>query len=64
MAFQKCPACDGAGHTGVGFPTGTPCDVCRGQKIIDEATGQPPMKVVTTTGTTIGTEPTKRLLED
>lgn len=53
MAWQKCPACDGVGWTGIGFPTGETCGVCQGQKIISEATGLPPRRIVTTTGTLI-----------
>lgn len=51
MSFQKCPVCEGCGFVGIGFPTGKPCDVCHGQKIIDTQTGQPPYKISTTTGT-------------
>lgn len=50
MSWQKCPICDGAGHVGIGFPTGAICSVCQGQKIIHSVTGQVPYKIVTTTG--------------
>jgi hypothetical protein len=44
--WEKCPACDGVGWTGVGFPTGDACTVCAGQKIISVATGRPPYEIV------------------
>lgn len=53
MSWQKCPACDGAGMVGLGFPYGNACDVCGGQKIINEQTGEPPKRIVTTTTTVI-----------
>ena len=57
MSWQKCPVCNGTGHSeGIGFPTAGPCTVCNGFKIINELTGQPPYKTVTTTSTTIDPE--------
>lgn len=53
MSFQKCPACDGAGWTRIGFPIGDTCSVCRGQKIINNQTGTPPYEVITTTSVII-----------
>lgn len=55
MAWQKCPVCEGAGCTGIGFPYGATCSVCKGQKIISDITGTPPYEIVTTTGTDYNT---------
>ncbi len=45
--FQKCPLCNGTGiHTHI-LNTGNPtikCDVCKGQKIISQLTGKPPVE--------------------
>lgn len=58
MSFQKCPACNG---TGVGDNNGQPwmatippaCIVCNGGKIINEQTGLPVYKIITTNGTNL-----------
>jgi len=42
MSWQKCPICNGCGYTGVGFPVGEICTVCRGMKIISDLSGLPP----------------------
>lgn len=46
MSFQKCPVCNGTGldPSSIGL---VPCPVCRGARIIDELTGQPPYKETT-----------------
>lgn len=41
MSWQKCPICGGSGSAGT---TGLFCDVCKGEKIINELTGLPPVK--------------------
>lgn len=58
MSFQKCPVCYGSGldPSSVGL---VPCPVCRGTRIIDELTGQPPYKETTFTTKTCGNISTK-----
>lgn len=59
MSFQKCPFCYGTGldPSSVGL---VPCPVCRGTRIIDELTGQPPyLKETITTTKTCGNVSTK-----
>lgn len=41
MSFQKCPLCEGVGDI-VKFGTYAVCGICKGKKIINEATGLPP----------------------
>lgn len=51
MSFQKCPKCDGCGTVASWRFTPEICFVCRGFGVIDEQTGEPLYKTVTTTGT-------------
>jgi len=46
MSFQKCPICLGTGDNPfvvTGSQTSYPCPTCKGTRIINEATGEPPV---------------------
>lgn len=47
MSYQKCPVCNGTGEEINAYSTGKylPCSVCKGAKIINTATGEPPESV-------------------
>ncbi len=60
MSYQKCPICDGNGTAGYCVPY--PCDVCGGQKIINEQTGLPPKREVIS-DSTVGNIPAHLLGE-
>jgi hypothetical protein len=47
MSWQKCPICEGHGNNPfitVGSSSSYPCPTCKGTRIINEITGQPPIK--------------------
>lgn len=41
MGFQRCPVCNGTGKT----ITGSVCPTCKGTRMVNEYTGEPPKSV-------------------